>query len=88
MNQEKIERLKKLIALQQQIAYECNQREIGKVRYGLIEGPSRRNQSELRARTEGNKIVLFKNDTCHVGSVVPIKIETADAFTLHGELAE
>jgi len=86
--EEKIERLQKLIALQQKIGYECNQREVGKVRYSLVEGASRRSKDQQRARTEGNKTVLFKSDKIPLGSVVPIKINAADAFTLHGELVE
>lgn len=83
---DKIRRLKKLIALQQQISYECNQRETGKIRNGLVEGTSRRNKTDLRARTENNKIVIFKMDNCEPGKVLPIKINSADAFTLHGEM--
>jgi tRNA-2-methylthio-N6-dimethylallyladenosine synthase len=84
--EDKIRRLKKLIALQQQISYECNQREAGKVRTALVEGTSRRNDEEMRARTDNNKIVLFEADQFTTGKILPVKINSADAFTLHGEL--
>lgn len=86
---DKIRRLNKLIALQQNISYERNQREVGGIRYGLVEGTSRRSSECLRARTEGNKTVLFKTDKpVDPGQVLPIRITAADAFTLHGEVAE
>lgn len=86
---DKIRRLNGLIALQQKIGAEQNQRELGVVRHSVIEGPSRRSRELLRARTEGNKTVLFKgNGHAAVGTVVPIRITSADAFTLHGETVE
>jgi tRNA-2-methylthio-N6-dimethylallyladenosine synthase len=84
----KIRRLNRLINLQQQISYECNQREVGRICYGLVEGDSRRDENKLRARTEGNKIVLFPAGKAEVGTIVPVRIVSADAFTLHGELVE
>lgn len=86
---DKIRRLNKLIALQQSISYERNQRELGQVRYSLIEGTSRRSDEYLRARTDGNKTILFRSEVpLSPGAVVPIRVTSADAFTLHGELAE
>lgn len=85
---EKIRRLNKLIQLQQQIGHERNQRELYQIRHSLIEGSSRRSQDYLRARTEGNKTVLFKADGSSPGMVAPIRITEADAFTLHGVVEE
>lgn len=87
--EDKIRRLNKLIALQQSISYERNQREVGEIRSALIEGVSRRSEEYLRGRTDGNKTILFKTDTpLTPGMAVPIRVTSADAFTLHGELAE
>ena len=84
--EEKIERLKGLIALQQSVSYLRNQREVGQVRISLVEGYSRRSNQMARARTEGNKTVLFDSASPpQVGTVVPLLITSADAFTLHGE---
>lgn len=85
---EKIRRLNKLIKLQQGIGYERNQRELNRIRYSLVEGTSRRSKEYWRARTEGNKIALFKPDGVRPGMVVPVRITEADAFTLHGGLVE
>lgn len=85
---DKIRRLNKLIKMQQKISFDQNQREINQVRFSLVEGSSKRNQDKMRARTEGNKTVLFESSDLPEGSVVPIKITAADAFTLHGEVVE
>lgn len=84
---EKIRRLNKLIALQQQISYDRNQREVGQIRSALVEGSSRRDPDVLRARTDGNKTVLFRSDRAKPGDIVSVRIGAADAFTLHGEIA-
>lgn len=83
---EKIDRLNTLIELQQAIALECNQREVGRVCESVVEGTSRRSQHLWRARTEANKTVLFAGDGIEVGQVVPVRVSSADAFTLHGAL--
>jgi len=85
---EKIRRLNKLIKIQQEIALERNQRELSRVSMSLVEGLSRRSNDFARARTDGNKTVLFRSNRPAVGSIIPIQINSADAFTLHGELVE
>ncbi len=83
---EKIRRLTKLIQVQQQISYECNQAEIGRVHRCLVEGTSKRSQDIIRVRTETNKTVLIANGSPTIGTIVPVQVSSADAFTLHGEL--
>lgn len=85
---DKIRRLNRLIKLQQQISSEQNQHEIGQVRTALVEGNSRRSETVRRGRTEGNKTVLFNGEHHAVGTLVPVRITAADAFTLHGEVVE
>jgi len=86
--EEKIRRLSNLINFQKEIGRDCNQREVGRTQPGLCEGYSRRSRELLRARTEGNKVVLFRSEDVGMGKIVPIRITSADAFTLHGELSE
>jgi len=86
--EDKIRRLNKLIAVQQEIAIARNQREIGQVRFCMVEGKSRRSEDFMRARSEGNKTVLFKANNINNGEIVPLRITSADAFTLHGKLEE
>jgi tRNA-2-methylthio-N6-dimethylallyladenosine synthase len=84
----KIQRLKRLIELQKNIGFTRNQREIGRICNSLVEGASRRSEEIMRARTEGNKTVRVEADGLRAGAVVPLRITSADAFTLHGELVE
>ncbi|MFH1686176.1 MAG: tRNA (N6-isopentenyl adenosine(37)-C2)-methylthiotransferase MiaB [bacterium] len=84
----KIERLSRLIDHQQKISFQRNQREVGAVRQGLVEGYSRRSKDLYRARTEGNKIILFAADKVAAGTIRPLRVVSADAFTLHGEIIE
>jgi len=86
--EEKISRLSELIDIQQEISRERNQREIGRVQQCLVEGFSRRSQELLRGRTEGNKIALFAAGEEMIGRVLPVRIKSADAFTLHGRPIE
>lgn len=88
LEEEKIRRLNKLIALQQDISYEQNQREVGQVRSALVEGQSKRSKESMRARTDGNKTVLFDAGDYPLGTILPVRITAADAFTLHGEVVE
>lgn len=84
---DKIRRLSKLIEIQKEISNGRNQREVGQVRFSLVEGKSRRSEKIWRARTEGDKTVLFEADNVSPGEIVGVLIKEADAFTLHGELA-
>jgi tRNA-2-methylthio-N6-dimethylallyladenosine synthase len=86
--EEKIDRLNRLIELQQRISLERNQREVGEIRYSMVEGYSRRSDEFARARTEGNKTAIFKCSEPIEGAIVPLRITSADAFTLHGEPVE
>ncbi len=84
--EDKIRRLNKLIGIQQEISYNRNQREVGQIRSALVEGTSRRDAGVMRARTDGNKTVLFKSGGVEAGDVILVKVGAADAFTLHGEI--
>ena len=86
---DKIRRLNKLIKLQQEISYDKNQREVDRISYSVVEGFSRKSSDQFRARTEGNKTIIFKaGRDIEPGTILPIKVLAADAFTLHGELEE
>ncbi len=58
--EDKIRRLNKLIELQQKISYDKNQREVDSINYSVVEGFSRKSNDQFRARTEGNKTIIFK----------------------------
>ncbi|HBK5919807.1 TPA: tRNA (N6-isopentenyl adenosine(37)-C2)-methylthiotransferase MiaB [Vibrio alginolyticus] len=52
----------------------------------LVEGPSKKNLMELRARTENNRVVNFEGSTDLIGQFVDVKIVDVFANSLRGEL--
>lgn len=83
----KIERLNRMIALQNDLSLRSNRRDIGKTFEVLVEGPSKRNPEELCGRTSQNKFVVFPRDGARRGELVKVRITDASSATLHGELA-
>ncbi len=82
-------RLDEVIALQNQIAAEINQGEIGRIHEVLVEGPSKRNASEWKGRSDTNKTVIFPHDDVRgyvVGDIVKVKIDRSTSATLFGQL--
>ncbi|MCR9942891.1 tRNA (N6-isopentenyl adenosine(37)-C2)-methylthiotransferase MiaB [Vibrio owensii] len=52
----------------------------------LVEGPSKKNLMELRARTENNRVVNFEGSADLIGQFVDVKITDVFANSLRGEL--
>ncbi len=84
---EKLRRLQQLIKTQKDISFDVNQREVGRIRPVLVDGASRRDDAVWKGRTEGNKTVLFSGSPELLGRIVPVRVERADSWTLHGEVA-
>ena len=82
------ERFNRLLNLQNEIAYEINQKHLGETIRVLCDGKSKNNPDILCGRTEGNKIVLFSGDTALEGKYVNIKITKCETFALLGEIVE
>ena len=85
----KSRRLSEIIAQQNQISAEINQGEIGFVHHVLVEGPSKRNATEWKGRSDTNKRVIFPHDDVRgyvVGDIVPVRITRSNSATLFGEL--
>jgi tRNA-2-methylthio-N6-dimethylallyladenosine synthase len=81
----KAERLTRLIALQRGISAARNQAEVGKREQILVEGASRRSNSEWVGRTDGNKVVIFRRAGERPGDLIRCRIVRANAATLWGE---
>jgi tRNA-2-methylthio-N6-dimethylallyladenosine synthase len=83
----KLKRLNEIIDLQNNIAREINQSEIGKVHEVLTEGPSKKVKSEWMGRTKHNKVVIFDNSSINamVGDKVQVKITKSNSATLIGD---
>ncbi len=82
----KIERLNRMISLQNELSLESNRRDIGKLFEVLVEGRSKRSGDELSGRTSQNKMVVFPKGDCKPGDFVKVRILSATSATLKGEL--
>ena len=86
--EEKVRRLNEIIALQNQLSLESNQREIGKTVEVLVEGFSKRSRDDMYGRTEQYKTVVFPRSNQKIGDVVQVQVLEASAATLRGKIVE
>jgi len=82
----KVERLNRMIALQNELSAESNRRDIGKVFEVLVEGFSKRSREHMMGRTQQNKAVVFPRGTVKVGDFVKVRVTDASSATLICEL--
>ena len=83
----KIERLNRMIELQNRLSLESNLRDVGKTFEVLVEGVSKRSDKELFGRTSQNKVVFPRGDH-KPGDLVRVRVESASSATLKGEETE
>lgn len=85
----KTTRLSEIIALQSELSNKSNKRDIGKEFEVLVEGNSRRSDSQLCGRTSQNKVVVFdSNGALNPGDYVNVKITDCSPATLFGIILE
>lgn len=82
----KIRRLNELIATQLELSNASNLKDIGKEFEVLIEGYSKRSHDDFFGRTSQNKVVIFPKSGKKIGDIVRVKVTSATAATLIGEL--
>ena len=83
VKQERLARLKqKLDALEQRISRSM----VGSIQQILVEGPSKKNPSELAGRTSNNRTVNFPGSARLAGHIVDMRITEALTHTLRGEI--
>lgn len=82
----KMERLYRLQKRLEEIASDYTQAFLGTTQKCLVEGVSRKDESELKARASSGRIVIFKGSTDLVGKMVNVKITSVIAHTLKGEI--
>ena len=80
-------RFERLLALQNSINLDKNQRYEGRVETVLVEGFSKTDKTRLTGRSERNRLVHFEGDEALIGSLVKVKILRGDLHALYGELA-
>lgn len=83
-------RLAEIVELQNRLSLESNRRDLGKVFKVLIEGNSKKSDSDWMGRTSENKVMIFpKNNFNHsAGDYVFVKTIQVTQGTLIGEIAE
>ena len=59
---------------------------LGTVQRILVEGPSKRNSSELMGRTECNRVVNFAGAQRLIGQLIDVRITETRTFSLRGEV--
>lgn len=82
----KIERLNRMIALQNELSLESNRRDVGKEFEVLVEGVSKRSKDELFGRTSQNKVVVFPRGDRKPGDFIRVRVTDASSATLRGEV--
>ena len=80
----KIERLNRMIALQNELSLRSNLKDVGKEFEVLVEGRSKRSADELCGRTSQNKMVVFPSSGEKPGDMVRVSIDSATSATLLG----
>ncbi len=83
---EKQNRLTKVIELQKFNTELRNQSYVNKVVDVLIEKKSKRNESKWAGRTDSNKWVIFNRLDFNINDIVPVLITKSKGITLYGEI--
>lgn len=79
-------RLSEIIRLQNQMSFEHNRKEVGKMHKVLIEKTSKKSEDDLAGRTSQNKMVVFPRKDAQIGTYAYVKVLDFTSATLKGEL--
>lgn len=82
----KIERLNRMIALQNELSAESNRRDRGLEFDVLVEGVSKRSTEQWVGRTDTNKTAVFPRGDYRVGDIVRVRVTDSTSATLICEL--
>lgn len=84
----KKKRLEEVIRLQNQISYQHNLRDIGKVCKVLVEKKSKRSEDEFAGRNSQNKMIVFPKGQAEIGKYVWVRVDQCTQATLRGEIVD
>ena len=84
----KIERLNRMIALQNELSLASHRAEIGRTVEVLVEGVSRRSREQMVGRTPQNKTVVFPRNGFRVGQIARVRVTDATSATLIAEIPD
>jgi tRNA-2-methylthio-N6-dimethylallyladenosine synthase len=77
-------RLSEIIELQNTLSLESKKKDIGRVLEVLVEGHSKKSDTDLSGRTSQNKVVVFPAKDYRPGDYVNVKITDCSSATLKG----
>ena len=83
----KIERLNRMIALQNELSAESNRRDVGKTFDVLVEGVSKRSTAQFVGRNQQNKTCVFPRGDYRVGDIINVRVVESSSATLICDLA-
>lgn len=83
----KIDRLNRMIALQNELSAASNRRDMGRTFDVLVEGVSKRSKEQMVGRNQQNKTCVFPRGTFRIGDTVKVKVVDSSSATLICELA-
>jgi tRNA-2-methylthio-N6-dimethylallyladenosine synthase len=83
--EEKTARLTEIIALQNELSFASNRRDVGHRFEVLVEGTSKRRANQLSGRTSQNKVVVFDSNGQRAGDYVTVEIIDCSSATLIGQ---
>ena len=84
----KIERLNRMITLQNELSLASHRAEIGRTVEVLVEGVSRRSREQMVGRTPQNKTVVFPRNGFRVGQIARVCVTDATSATLIAEIPD
>ncbi len=89
----KVERLRQLNALVEQVARQRSARYLGRLEEVLVEGPNPRDPDQLMGRTRTNRLTFFPSRAANgrqlaPGDLVQVRVEAVRPFSLSGSLAD
>ena len=82
----KIDRLNRMIAVQNELSRKSNARDVGKTFDVLVEGVSKRSREQFVGRNQQNKTLVFPRGDYRVGDTVRVRVVDSSSATLIGEL--
>ena len=81
----KSDRLRRLMAVQNEISLACNKEMEGRDYEVIVEGPTKNDENHWFGRTSGNKMIIWENDgALAVGDTVPVHVDKGQTWVLKG----
>ena len=85
-HEEKLRRLHEVQSAINASIARISESRLGTVQWILVEGPSKRDSSELMGRTECNRVVNFAGPVRLIGKLIDVRITETRSYSLRGEV--